>query len=62
MKNKELFEIAVKYIEKGYNMDNLRDGDDLYEATSEEEETCCDYFDRIKENGLKWAREFKETL
>ena len=53
--NKELFEIALSYIEKGYNREQLRWGDDLYDSTVEEREECLSYFDNIRKNGTKWA-------
>lgn len=62
MNKKELFEIALKYIRKGYNTEDLRYGDDLYNATKEEKEICLEYFWEIEENGTKWANEYLETL
>jgi hypothetical protein len=53
--NKELFEIAFKYVEKGYSGEDLRYGDDLYDKTSEERDECLDYYDEIEENGTNWA-------
>lgn len=55
MSEKELFEIALKYIEKNYSTDQLRYGDDLYDAKPNEKRKCVEYFISIKDNGLKWA-------
>lgn len=55
MKNKKLFEIALRYIEKGYSREDLRWGDALYSASQEEREECLDYYDLIEEEGTKWA-------
>lgn len=44
MNNKELMEIALNYIEKGYNADKLRDGDDLYNATADDKDKCIEYY------------------
>ena len=54
--NIDLFKIALRYIEKGYNAEQLRDGDDLYKSTREEKDECVEYFFEIEENGTKWAR------
>jgi hypothetical protein len=56
MKEK-LFKIALHYIEKEYNSEQLRDGDDLYNSTIEEKDKCVNYFYEIQENGTKWAKE-----
>jgi len=53
--NKKLLEIAIKYIEKGYSCEALRCGDDLYDASVEDIETCMSYYDEVQENGTKWA-------
>lgn len=62
LSEKMLFEIAIKYVEKGYNTENLRYGDDLYDVTSEDIQECIEIFYEIKENGLKWAYEHVKTL
>jgi len=62
MKEYELFEIALKYIEKGYSRDNLRWGDDLYSATEEERDLTLEFYNEIQENGTKWANEYLLTL
>jgi len=51
--NKKLLEIAIKYIEKGYSCEALRCGDDLYDASVEDIETCMSYYDEVQENGTK---------
>lgn len=53
--NKELFKIALRYIEKGYSREDLRWGDDLYKASAEDREQCMDYYDEIIEEGTNWA-------
>jgi len=53
--NKILFEVALKYVEKGYDFEDLRYGDDLYKASPEEIEECLEYYSNIKEEGTKWA-------
>jgi len=55
MENKELFKIAIRYIDKGYSSDQLSDGDDLYSASKEDKIKCRQYYSDIKDNGLKWA-------
>lgn len=55
--NKELFKIALKYIQKGYSSEDLRWGDDLYNASPEDITLCREYYDEIEENGTKWANE-----
>ena len=62
MNNKELFEIALKYIKKGYSYENLKWGDDLYHATEEERETCAEYYYDIQEHGTAWAHGYLEAL
>lgn len=62
MKEKELFEIALKYKLKGYNIENLRYGDDLYNVTKKEKEMCLEYFWEIEENGTTWANQHLEKL
>ena len=52
MKRVKLMEIALLYVEKGYNYDQLRDGDDLYRATEEEKDTCADFMTQCKDEGL----------
>jgi len=62
MTQKELFEIALKYKLKGYNTEHLRYGDDLYNATKEQIETCIEMFCEIDDNGIKWAYEKLKML
>lgn len=62
MENKELFEIALRYIEKDYNTEQLRYGDDLYDATVGEKEVCLNYFREIQEIGIIKAKEHLNTL
>ena len=62
MNNKELFEIALKYITKGYSYEQLGWEDDLYKATSEEKEKCEDYYIEITERGTNWAHQHLKTL
>ena len=54
MNEQELREIALRFVGKGYlNHDKLRDSDDLYDATADEKDECCNYIDEIQENGTK---------
>tara|TARA_R110000868_G_scaffold179968_3_gene420442 strand:+ start:4508 stop:4723 length:216 start_codon:yes stop_codon:yes gene_type:complete len=62
LSKKMLFEIAIKYVEKGYNTEDLRYGDDLYDASPENIKECIEIFHEIRENGLKWANEHVKTL
>ena len=62
MSDKELFKIALKYVEKSYSYETLKYGDDLYNATKEEVEICLDFYDKIQENGTNWACEHLEIL
>jgi hypothetical protein len=62
MTEKELFEIALKYINKGYNIEDLRYGDDLYNASPEEKQQCIEFYDEIQDEGTKWANEYLKTL
>ncbi len=48
----ELMEIALLCVEKGYNSEQLMDGDDLYYASSEEKEDCVEYWVECREIGL----------
>jgi len=59
---KELFEIALRYVEKSYNSEDLRYGDDLYGETREDINTCVEIFHEIKHEGLKWAYEQLKNL
>ena len=59
--NKELLKIALKYIEKGYTYEDLKWGDDLYDASEEDKETCLSYYEDIQEEGCKWARKQLEN-
>ena len=53
--NKTLLRIALKYIEKGYSMDDLTWGDDLYGSSEETKELCKDYYEDIQAQGTNWA-------
>jgi hypothetical protein len=57
MSDKELQEIALKYVEKSYDSEALRYGDDLYHATPEEKEKCVDYWVECREIGTTGFRE-----
>lgn len=58
MGNKELRGIALRFMDKGYlDHGKLRDSDDLYSATSEDKDLCCEYLDEIQERGTKAFRE-----
>lgn len=62
MTEKELFEIAIKYVEKDYNSEDLRYGDDLYNASKEDITNCIEIFHEIKNEGLNWAYNHLKTL
>ena len=62
MSNRELFEIAIKYVEKEYSVDNLIDGDDLYSASKEDRKICIKYYSEIRDKGLKWANKYINKL
>lgn len=62
MTEKELFEIALKYVEKGYSSEDLKYGDDLYDANTEDKNHCIECYVQIKHEGSKWAYEYLETL
>jgi len=54
---KELMEIALKYIEKSYDYEQLMYGDDLYYATHDEKEKCGEYWEEAMEIGTKAFRQ-----
>ena len=60
--NEKLFRIALRYIEKGYGLEDLRCGDDLYNSSDEDKELCMEYYYTIQEQGTIWAYEELETL
>ena len=62
MSEKELFKIALKYVEKEYSTEDLRYGDDLYGKSEEDLEECINMYDEIKDEGLKWAYKYLDTL
>jgi len=53
MTRKKLREIALRLVSKGYDWEQIRWSDDLYNATKEERDMCHDFVDEIKENGTK---------
>lgn len=58
MDKPELRRIALRFMDKGYlDHGKLRDSDDLYSATREEKDLCCEYLDEIQERGKKAFRE-----
>jgi hypothetical protein len=57
MTKKELAEIALKYVEKSYDCEALRYGDDLYHATEEDIEECVDFWAECREIGQAAFRE-----
>lgn len=53
MEAKELQQIALKMVNKGYiTMDDIYYSDDLYYATEEEKDECMDYITEIIDNGI----------
>lgn len=63
MSEVELMEIALRFFNKGYNdCGQLKDSDDLYNATWEERDMCCDYLDDIRRLGTVSFAEQIEML
>ena len=60
--NEKLFRIALRYIEKGYNAEDLRYGDDLYNSSQDDIDLCIEYYWDIIQKGTDWAYEELETL
>ena len=60
--NEKLFRTALRYIEKGYNAEDLRYGDDLYNSSQDDIDLCIEYYWNIIEHGTIWAYEELETL
>ena len=55
-------EIALRHVEKGYDYEQLLDGDDLYHATEEESDTCGDFMTQCQDEGLISFRKKIEKL
>lgn len=51
MNDKKLMKIALNYIEKGYNIEDLMYGDDLYNSSEEEKDRCGDFFCECRDIG-----------
>ena len=60
--NEKLFRIALRYIEEGYNAEDLRYGDDLFNSSQDDIDLCIEYYWSIIEQGTNWAYEELETL
>lgn len=58
MTEQQLRKIALYYHEKWY-WEQLRDWDDLYNATDEEKDQCCEYYYEIDQI---WQVEFRKTI
>ena len=58
----ELMKIAYKYHEKGYNEQQLRNGDDLYKSCESDIDNCVDYFLDICEDGRSRFRDRMNEL
>lgn len=53
MNDLELKKIALRFVNKGYyDEEVLRYSDDLYSATDEDRDTCCDFLEEIKSVGI----------
>lgn len=52
MNEKELAGIAAMYLDKGYSSEDLRYGDDLYDATDEDKDLCVELYHELKEIGM----------
>lgn len=57
MGDKELQEIALRLMGKGYNWEQIQDSDDLYNATEKEKDKCYEYVSEIKSYGSVPFRE-----
>lgn len=59
----ELREIALNFTNKGY-LDHgmLRDSDDLYSASQEDKDICCEFLSEIIDYGSKKQREIIDKL
>ena len=53
----ELMKIAYKYHDKGYNQEQLRDGDDLYNRNYDDKDMCVEFFEEICEDGRSRFRD-----
>lgn len=62
MTYKELAEIAMKYVDKGYDYEALMYGDDLYDATDREKEICGELWSECREIGFKAFQEKIDKL
>ena len=58
----ELMKIAYKYHDKGYNEQQLRDGDDLYGSKWLDKENCVEFFEEICEDGRSRFRDRMNEL
>ena len=59
----ELREIALNFVDKGYaDHGMLRDSDDLYSASAEDKDMCCEFLSEIVDYGSKKQREIIEKL
>ncbi len=63
MKELELRKIALNFTNKGYlDHGQLRDSDDLYSASDEDKDACCDFLDEIIDDGAGKQREIIDSL
>ncbi len=44
--------IALRYVDKSYSYEQLMDGDDLYNSSEEEKETCGEFWVECKDDGI----------
>ena len=51
MTNKQMAEICLRYLDKGYSSEDLRDGDDLYHSDDGEKDWCVDMFYELQSIG-----------
>lgn len=60
--NEKLFRTALRYIEKGYSLEDLRFSEDLLDLWQDDIDLCIEYYWSIIQHGTNWAYEELETL
>ena len=53
MEKEQLAKIALRYVDKGYDYEQLMGGDDLYHSSPEEKEVCGELWSECREIGFK---------
>ena len=62
MTEKELFESALRAVNRSYSYEEMLYGDALINATEKEKEIAEEYYEDISSKGLNWAYKYLETL